>query len=43
MDVFDPTAKQLIKDGIAERFSGDMKAAGKMKTDFFKPKTNKRK
>lgn len=38
MEVFDSKAKELIRDGIAEPFEGDMKNAEKMKTDFFKPK-----
>lgn len=43
MEVFDTKAKQLIRDGIAEAFDGDMKTVTKMKTEFFKPKKNKRK
>lgn len=43
MEVFDSTAKELIRDGIAEKFNGDMKSAEKMKTDFFKPKTSNKK
>ena len=43
MEVFDSTAKELIRDGIAEKFNGDMKSAEKMITDFFKPKTSNKK
>lgn len=42
MDVFDPVAKKMIYDGIAEKYDGEMSNKGKMKTDFFKPK-NRRK
>lgn len=42
MEVFDTKAKQLIRDGFAEAFDGDMKTTEKMKTDFFKPKKLKR-
>lgn len=38
MDVFDTTAKQLIRDQIAERYNGEFSPKQKMKTNFFKPK-----
>lgn len=38
MEIHDGKAKELIRDGIAERFNGDMKVVEKMKTEFFKPK-----
>lgn len=38
MEVFDTQAKQLIRDGVAEVFEGDMKTVEKVKTEFFKPK-----
>ena len=42
MEVFDTKAKQLIQDGFAEKFDGDMKTVEKVRTDFFKPKKIKR-
>lgn len=43
MEVFDSKAKQLIKDGYAEAFDGDMKTVEKVKTEFFKPKKSNKK
>lgn len=43
LEVFDQRAKELIRDGIAEAYDGDMKINEKMKTNFFNPKKDKRK
>jgi hypothetical protein len=38
LEVADPKAKELIRDNIAEKYSGEYPPKKKMKTDFFKPK-----
>ena len=38
IEIFDSTAKEMIYNGIAERYSGEYPPTQKMKTDFFKPK-----
>lgn len=38
LEVADPKAKELIRDNIAETYSGEYPPKNKMKTDFFKPK-----
>ena len=43
MEVFDTKAKEMIRDGIAESYSGEYPPQQKMKTEFFKPKKDKRK
>jgi hypothetical protein len=42
IEIFDSTAKQMIRDNIAESYTGEYPPRQKMKTEFFKPK-NKRK
>lgn len=43
MEVFDTTAKEIIRDGFAEKYTGEYPPAKKMKTEFFKPKKSRRK
>lgn len=43
MEIFDTKAKQLIQDGFAERYTEEYPPQQKMRTEFFKPKKNKRK
>lgn len=38
IDVYDPKAKEMIRDNIAEKYDGEYPPQKKMKTDFFKPK-----
>lgn len=42
LEVFDSEAKILIHTGQAERYTGEYPPQQKMKTDFFKPKKDKR-
>lgn len=37
-EIFDPVAKEMIRDNIAEKFTGEYSPKQKMKTNFFKPK-----
>jgi hypothetical protein len=41
IEIFDTTAKEMIRDNIAEKYSGEYPPKEKMKTDFFKPKNIK--
>lgn len=38
IEIFDSTAKEMIRDGIAERYTGEYPPVEKMKTELFKPK-----
>jgi hypothetical protein len=38
IEIFDTTAKEMIRDRIAIKYDGEYPPKGKMKTDFFKPK-----
>lgn len=38
IEIFDTTAKEMIRDNIAEKYDGEYPPKTKMKTDFFKPK-----
>jgi hypothetical protein len=38
IEIFDTTAKEMIHDRIAVKYTGEYPPKGKMKTDFFKPK-----
>lgn len=38
LEIFDTTAKEMLRDKIAERYSGPYPPTEKMKTNFFKPK-----
>jgi len=42
LEVFDTTAKQIIQEGFAERYEGEYPPQKKVKTEFFKPKNNRR-
>lgn len=42
LEVADPRAKELIRDNIAERYTGEYPPKEKLRTEFFKPKTIKR-
>ena len=42
IEIFDGVAKTMIRDGIAERYTGEYPPKQKMKTDLFKPKKIKR-
>lgn len=42
IEIFDTTAKEMIRDNIAEKYDGEYPPKGKMKTDFFKPKNIRR-
>jgi len=41
LEVFEPKAKELIRDDKAEKYNGEYPPRTKMKTDFFKPKNIK--
>ena len=43
IEIFDATAKQMLSDGIAERYTGEYPPVQKMRTELFKPKKSKRK
>lgn len=43
LEVADPKAKELIRDNIAEKYTGEYPPKEKMKTDFFKPIKNNKK
>lgn len=43
IEVFDTKAKEMIRDNIAESYNGEYPPKEKMKTEFFKPKKNRRK
>ena len=43
IEIFDTTAKEIIRDGYAERYEGEYPPQGKVKTEFFKPKNKRRK
>jgi hypothetical protein len=38
LEVFDPKAKEMIMDGIAERYEGERPPKEKMKSNLFKRK-----
>jgi len=38
LEVWGPTAKEMIIGNIAEKYNGEYPPKDKMKTDFFKPK-----
>lgn len=40
LEVFDGTAKEMIRDGYAESYNGEYPPKEKVKTELFKPKTN---
>jgi hypothetical protein len=42
LEVFDPTAKELIYNQRAEKYDGEYPPKKKVKTDFFKPKNIER-
>ena len=37
LEIVDPTAKQMIMEGTAERYTGEYPPKQKMRTEFFKP------
>jgi hypothetical protein len=41
IEIFDTAAKEMIRDNIAESYTGEYPPQKKMKTDFFKPKSIK--
>jgi hypothetical protein len=38
LEVADQKAKELIRDNVAEKYTGEYPPKQKMKTEFFKPK-----